>query len=83
MTDYPRTPDGRYFVVNRKLRRLSNPELDQDDRECLVKELMQTRRQVAAANRAADEPMLKDARRKVNAAKIALAERGPVWWTDG
>lgn len=26
---------------------------------------------------------LKRARREVNAAKEALGERGPVWWTDG
>jgi hypothetical protein len=24
-----------------------------------------------------------EARRRVNAAKIALGERGPVWWDDG
>ena len=26
---------------------------------------------------------LADARARVNIAKIALGERGPVWWTDG
>ena len=26
---------------------------------------------------------VKDARRQVHAAKVALGERGPVWWDDG
>jgi len=26
---------------------------------------------------------LSDARGRVDAAKVALGERGPVWWTDG
>jgi len=26
---------------------------------------------------------LQSARARVNAAKIALGERGPVWWSDG
>ena len=30
-----------------------------------------------------DEGALKQARSAVDAAKIALGERGPPWWTDG
>ena len=30
-----------------------------------------------------DEEDLRKARHAVDAAKIALGERGPVWWTDG
>lgn len=33
--------------------------------------------------RAGDEEGRERARQQVDAAKIALGERGPVWWTDG
>jgi len=44
---------------------------------------MAARRDVAAARRLGDAVMEKDARSRVHAAKVALGERGPVWWTDG
>jgi hypothetical protein len=44
---------------------------------------MDARREVKAAGRARDPERLTAARCAVNAAKIALGERGPVWWTDG
>ncbi|GAB2499835.1 hypothetical protein GCM10027266_17890 [Arenimonas alkanexedens] len=44
---------------------------------------MDARRAVKAASRARDEKRLAAARSAVNTAKIALGERGPVWWTDG
>lgn len=37
---YPETPDGRYFVVRGRLWRKSNPALDDDLRQRLVKALM-------------------------------------------
>ncbi|SDO09823.1 hypothetical protein SAMN05216360_114211 [Methylobacterium phyllostachyos] len=55
----------------------------------LVSELMAARRAVKEAKRAerageADAAgALAAARDAVNAAKIALGERGPVWWRDG
>jgi hypothetical protein len=49
----------------------------------LVGELMDARRQVKVARRAQDPEQLAAARNAVNAAKVALGERGPVWWTDG
>lgn len=66
---HPTTPDGRYFVVRGRLWRLSNPALDPDVRAELVRELMDARR--------------KRDRTRVDAAKRALGERGPVWWNDG
>ena len=33
--------------------------------------------------RAGDKAARDKAKRKVDAAKTALGERGPVWWTDG
>ena len=44
---------------------------------------MDARRGVKDAKRAEDEAALKGARSQVQAAKEALGERGPVWWTDG
>lgn len=44
---------------------------------------MAARREVKAAMAADDKDRLAAARRAVNAAKIALGERGPVWWHDG
>jgi hypothetical protein len=78
---YPHTPDGRYFVVKGRLWRVSNPALDPADRERYVKELMAARRAVRDARGAPEAT--RTARMRVQAAKTALGERGPVWWTDG
>ena len=40
-------------------------------------------RAVAAAKRADDAEAEKTARAAVHEAKVALGERGPVWWDDG
>lgn len=77
------TPDGRYLVVRGRLWRAANPNLSPERRSRLVGELMDARRQVNSAGRAKDPARLAVARKAVNAAKIALGERGPVWWTDG
>ncbi|MGQ7297253.1 hypothetical protein [Quadrisphaera sp. KR29] len=79
----PVTPDGRYLVVRGRLWRRSDPRLPDAERERLVAELMAARRAKAAALRSRDEPARADARRRVQAAKEALGERGPVWWDDG
>ena len=81
MPEHPRTPDGRYFVVRGRLWRLSNPALDGADRERLVRELMAARRAVRDAK--GDPEALGAARGRVDAAKRALGERGPAWWSDG
>ncbi len=78
---YPATPDGRYFVVRGRLWRKSNPALNEQTRQQLVKDLMSARRDVRAAK--ADTAALARARRRVDDAKVALGERGPVWWNDG
>ncbi len=79
---YPVTPDGRYFVVRGRLWRCSNPALAPEDRERLVRELMAARRAVQDAKDGGGEA-LRAARAAVDAAKRALGERGPPWWTDG
>ncbi|MGN2409103.1 hypothetical protein ACTACD_25450 [Pseudomonas syringae] len=79
----PTTPDGRYFVVKGQLWRCSNPSLTEEERQRLVNELMDARRAVKSAKVTQDSTQLKQARADVDAAKIALGERGPVWWKDG
>lgn len=78
--DYPRTPDGHFFVSKRRLWRCTDPSLDDSARRAAVKALMQARRAVRDAK---SEEAVKAARVRVDEAKRRLGERGPVWWTDG
>ena len=80
---YPITPDGRYFVVRGRLWRTSNPSLPAEERDRLTRALMDARRAVGAAKREGDADAERAARAAVDAAKVALGERGPAWWTDG
>jgi hypothetical protein len=83
MTDPPRTPDGRYIVVDGVLWRATRLDLSEPERERLVKDLMNARRAVGAGKRADDAAAVATARKAVDAAKVSLGERGPVWWDDG
>ena len=83
MPEYPVTPDGRYFIVKDRLWRKADPSLPEETRTALVSELMSARRAVRDAGRAGDDIAKAAARRRVDAAKRGLGERGPVWWTDG
>jgi hypothetical protein len=76
------TPDGRYIVVRGRLWRRSDPRLDSERRAELVSELMSARRAKKDARAADDREGAEAARRRVDAAKVALGERGPVWWDD-
>ncbi len=49
----------------------------------LVAELMDARRIIGSAGRTGDTEAIAAARTRVHAAKVALGERGPVWWDDG
>jgi hypothetical protein len=82
MHPYPVTPDGRYFVVRGRLWRQSTPALGDAERAKLVSKLMRARRDVKRAQRTRDAALGRRARRRVNEAKVALGERGPVWWHD-
>lgn len=82
-TRYPVTPDGRYFVVRGRLWRCSNPALPEEERVRWVQALMRARSAVGRARRAGDEDGVRAARAAVEEAKVALGERGPVWWADG
>lgn len=79
----PITPDGRYLVVRGRLWRAANPNLSEEEHSRFVGELMAARREVKAAGRAGDATRLAKARAQVDAAKVSLGERGPVWWEDG
>ena len=78
--DYTPTPDRRYFVVRGRLWRLSNPFLDPDTHERLVRDLMNARRAIAQSTTRQERI---SARLRVDAAKRALGERGDPWWEDG
>ncbi|GAB7529996.1 hypothetical protein PS3A_24070 [Pseudomonas sp. 3A(2025)] len=82
-TQYPATPDGRYFVVKGRLWRCTDPSLAEPLRQQLVDELMAARREVRRTKGAEDAAGLRQARAEVNACKVQLGERGPVWWQDG
>ena len=77
-----RTPDKRYIIVRGRLWRATNPELSAEVRESLTHALMDARRAVAAAKRSGRPSDLESARKRVDAAKVGLGERGPVWWSD-
>jgi hypothetical protein len=77
------TPDGRYFVIKGQLWRCSDPSLNETARQRYVDELMSARREVKSAKATSNSQQLKAARTRVQAAKVALGERGPVWWNDG
>jgi len=79
--EHPTTPDGRYFIVAGRLWRSTNPAIPEERRHRLVVELMHARRAVKDAKRGKGD--LRVARAGVDAAKVALGERGPVWWDDG
>ncbi|GAA0670407.1 hypothetical protein FHT00_000605 [Sphingomonas insulae] len=83
MSDAPTTPDGRYLMVRGRLWRKANPALSPQEHDTLVDALMTARRDVGAALRAQDAAAEHAARARVDAAKRALGERGPVWWDDG
>ena len=77
------TPDGRYswFAAGCGAARI--PTCPAEKRDALVRELMAARRAVKAALASGKPEELALARKAVDAAKIGLGERGPVWWTDG
>ena len=77
------TPDGRYIVVRGRLWRRTNPKLSPERWQALVDTLMQARREVRDALKSNNADALATARGGVQAAKVGLGERGPVWWEDG
>ena len=79
----PVTPDGRYLVVRGRLWRRADPTLSPEARQAHVAALMAARRAVKAALAGGDPDALRAPRAAVDAAKVALGERGPPWWPGG
>jgi hypothetical protein len=77
-----RTPDGRYIVVRGRLWRATDPRLPEAERESWVTALADARQRLRRDG--ATTPAARaQARADVQAAKVALGERGAVWWDDG
>lgn len=73
-----RSEDGRHVLVDGRRWRATDPRLPPGARDELVGELMAARRAVGAAG--GDPDAERAARDRVQHAKVALGERGPVWW---
>lgn len=75
------TPDGRYIVVRGRLWRRADPRLSVAERDALTRDLMDARRAIGRLKLSGLDAT--SARATVDRAKVALGERGPVWWDDG
>jgi hypothetical protein len=75
VTEY--TEDGRYIIVNGRRWRATDPAIPDERAAELRSILMAWRREVKRARGTEDEPR---ARAGVQAAKVALGERGEAWW---
>ncbi|MBT0769394.1 hypothetical protein KIH74_10720 [Kineosporia sp. J2-2] len=75
-----RTPDGHHVVIDGRKWRATDPDLPPEVSEVLRHELMDARRAVGRALKSADPGAERDARDRVQRAKVALGERGTPWW---
>ena len=73
-----RTEDGHFVIISGRRWRATDPSLPEDVAARLRRALMAARRDVGAALRAGQDPA--PARVRVQAAKVALGERGVPWW---
>jgi hypothetical protein len=71
------TPDGRYVVVDGRRWRATDPAIPAARREELQQRLMAWRREVRRTKGTDGERAARDG---VQAAKVALGERGTPWW---
>ncbi len=71
------TPDGRYVVIDGRRWRATDPAIPEERRHELQRVLMAWRREVRRTKGTAGES---GARAGVQAAKVALGERGTPWW---
>jgi len=70
-------PDGRHVIIKGRRWRATDPSIPEQRRRELVSELMSARCAVGHAKRMGDAE--RKARARVQAAKVALGERGPRW----
>ena len=80
MSDSSALESERYFVVNGRRWRKTDPSIPTALNKQLVRELMSARRAVKQAKSTDDSVALTSARARVNDAKISLGERGRPWW---
>ena len=73
-----RTEDGHFVVIDGRRWRATDPAVPEDVAAVLRRALMAARRDVGKALRAGEDP--RAARARVQAAKVALGERGVPWW---
>ncbi len=71
------TPDGRYLVIKGRRWRATDPAIPEERRQELTRVLMAWRREVRRTQGTDGESA---ARAGVQAAKVALGERGTPWW---
>jgi hypothetical protein len=76
----PRTPDGRWIVVDGRRWRAADPELPEQVRARLLHHLGTARSAVRTAKRTDDDAAVTAARVRVETAKRGLGERGTPWW---
>ena len=77
------TPDGRYFVVRGRLWRRAIPTYLRKNATLWCASSWPRSARSRRRSSPATPEELALARKAVDTAKIALGERGPVWWTDG
>ncbi len=78
MSGQATTEDGHYVVIDGRRWRATDPAIPEKRRNELVHILMAWRREVRTTK---GTPKESDARTGVQAAKVALGERGsPPWW---
>lgn len=77
MSEPEHTPDGRHVVVDGRRWRATDPAIPAARREELQQRLMAWRREVRRTKGTDGERAARDG---VQAAKVALGERGTPWW---
>lgn len=77
MSEPERTPDGRYVVIDGRRWRATDPDIPDERAAELRKVLMAWRREVRRTKGTHEERASRDG---VQAAKVALGERGTPWW---
>lgn len=70
-------PKSAFIIVDGRRWRTSDPGIPENFRKELVNELMAARRAVKDAK---NQLAIRQSRRRVNDAKVALGERGHAWW---
>lgn len=78
MSEPPKTEDGHHVVIRGRRWRATDPAIPEERRAELTRILMAWRREVGRTRGTPEEAT---ARAGVQAAKVALGERGtPPWW---